>query len=254
MQSLGGIAHLLAVANQLGVSEEDARAAGSDAALQNSLYLVHQAQINAARAAQPKDEEGATDNAPKEFDPDLDPEEYDPAYIKAIKGVAAHAQEKIDALSKTVDELRGATSRSERQMNERVADEFENRFDGFIKEKSELKSILGEGRGVDLDKESQHFKNRIAVLNQMGIMAAGYRAAKKSVPQESTLFEKAVRAEFGGQSDGSSERSKISKTLERRGKLIQQRPAGGKPSSGKTNPEADARAWVGEYLESQGIA
>jgi hypothetical protein len=121
-------------------------------------------------------------------------------------------------------------------------------FDGMVED---LPELFGEGSTLSMDKGKDSFKNRLAVLEEMDALVAGYRSVKRDVPAEKVLFEKAMRSVFGEKMI-STERGKIASSVKKRSSAAITKPTQRKSAAGDT-PEAKAKGVVARMLSAWGI-
>jgi len=135
----------------------------------------NQAQTPEKKDAKDKDDEGIKFEDEEAIDPDI---------LKAIRGIEKQNKD----LRQIVDRLTGS-------IEQRNQDEFEQRFDGMIKDLgTDFEGVFGEGSTKDLNKNSGAFRNRRAMSRRMYAIAKGYTDTGLNIPTEKDLFETALFA------------------------------------------------------------
>lgn len=112
------------------------------------------------------------------------------------------------------------------QARRQIASE-DQQFDGAISTLPEgYKEVLGVGTAAEMDRTTEQFKNRCELYQQMQAIRAGMKAMGQAPPPQKVLFERALRSLFGGQ-ERTIARRQVSESLQRdaAGRFIQ-RPAG----------------------------
>ena len=179
---------------------------------------------------------------PEKVDPDFAdvPEELKPALEQVTKAY----EDRIAALESQLGEYgKYADMQAEKAVK--------NEFDGFVAYLGpEYESLFGTGSSDDLRNGSKELSNRVTVLEEMNALAKGYEAVGREVPDEKSLFSKALSSVFGEEIIELKAAAKESQIAERRSKFV------GRPSQrhGKQkSPEAAAIASVRQYMEEAGI-
>lgn len=220
-------------AANVGLDAEDIERIGSVEALER-MVLILEAR-NEAESKEPAEE-------PEDTKTDFAdvPDELRPALEQITKAY----EERIEALESQLG-----------QYNEYVDGQAEkaakSEFDGFVGELgSDYESLFGTGSTDNLRDGSTELSNRTLLLEEMNAMAAGYEAMGREVPDEKTLFNKALSSVFSEEVMSIKQNSRESQIAERRSKFV------GRPSQrhGKQkSPEAAAIASVRQYMEEAGI-
>lgn len=184
-------------------------------------------------------------------DPQPEPEKKDPDFADvpdelrpALEQVTKAYEDRIAALESQLGEYgKYADMQAEKAVK--------NEFDGFVGDLgSEYESLFGTGSTDNLRTGSKELGNRVSVLDEMNALAKGYEAVGREVPDEKSLFSKALSSVFGEQIIELKAAAKESQIAERRSKFV------GRPSQrhGKQkSPEAAAIASVRQYMEESGI-
>ena len=223
---------LAARAAEVGLDEEDIAKIGNVESLER-MVMILEARKKSQEEPQPE---------PEKVDPDFAdvPEELKPALEQVTKAY----EERIAALESQLGEYgKYADMQAEKAVK--------NEFDGFVADLGpEYESLFGTGSSDDLRNGSKELSNRVTVLEEMNALAKGYEAVGREVPDEKSLFSKALSSVFGEEIIELKAAAKESQIAERRSKFV------GRPSQrhGKQkSPEAAAIASVRQYMEEAGI-
>lgn len=213
----------------VGLSEEDIEELGDVEAIESTIRILE------ARQDEPETEEPLDSVS---FD-DL-PDEMREHFEK----LNSHYQNRIQSLE---DQLGNYNQFVDLQSEKAVKSE----FDGYVSDLGpDFESLLGSGSTDNLDGDSQELERRVSILEEMNILASGYEAADRAVPEDADLFKKAMNSLYGEQIRGLQTSSREERIAQRRGNFVS-RPTQkrGKPMS----PEAAAVANVRKYMEESGI-
>ena len=213
----------------VGLTEEDIEKLGDVAAIESTIRILE------ARQDEPETEEPSDSVS---FD-DL-PDEMREHFEK----LNSHYQNRIQSLE---DQLGNYNQFVDLQSEKAVKSE----FDGYVSDLGpDFESLLGSGSTDNLDGDSQELERRVSILEEMNILASGYEAADRAVPEDADLFKKAMNSLYGEQIRGLQTSSREERIAQRRGNFVS-RPTQkrGKPMS----PEAAAVANVRKYMEESGI-
>jgi hypothetical protein len=223
---------LAARAGAVGLDEEDIAKIGNVENLER-MVMILEARKKSQEEPQPE---------PEKVDPDFAdvPEELKPALEQVTKAY----EDRIAALESQLGEYgKYADMQAEKAVK--------NEFDGFVADLgSEYESLFGTGSSDNLRNGSKELSNRVTVLEEMNALAKGYEAVGREVPDEKSLFSKALSSVFGEEIIELKAAAKESQIAERRSKFV------GRPSQrhGKQkSPEAAAIASVRQYMEEAGI-
>jgi len=208
----------------VGISDSEIEALGSLEALESTVEIM---------------ERRGTASDVERPDSDIDlsdvPEEY--------RGVFEKLQSQVDNLQEKLGQY---NSYVDVQQERAAVDE----FDGFISELGpSVESLFGTGPTDGL-QNSEHQENRIALLEEMNILAQGYEAANREVPDEPTLFKRALNSLYADDLADLKVTSRDSQVAQRRGKHVS-RPT--QRHGRQMSPEAAAMASVRAYMEEAGI-
>lgn len=216
-------------AAEAGLTESDIEDLGTVEALERTVRIL---EGRGATAEGEADTSGIDlENVPDELKPVL--EQMDKQYRDRIEGLEAQLGQYNTFL--------------DNQAEKAVV----NEFDSFVSDLGPgFESLLGTGSTDSLTDDSGALTRRTQVLEEMNILANGYEAAGKAVPDEQTLFTRALNALFAEDVVAARQASTESSVAQRRGKFVS-RPTqkNGKPQS----PEAAARMSVRKYMEEAGI-
>ena len=221
---------LAARAAAVGMDDDDIAKMSTIEALERTVMILEAQQKSADE--EPKQAE--------EFDMDSVPDDLRPVLEQMTKAY----QSRIEALEGQLG-----------QYNEYVSNQAEKavqqEFDGFVAELGpKYESLFGTGTTSSLTGDSSALGNRTKVLEEMNIMAKGYEASNREVPDEKVLFNRAINSLFGDELRNLDTAARESQIAKRRGAFV------GRPSSrhGKqASPEAAAIASVRQYMEEAGI-
>ena len=223
---------LAARAAEVGLDEEDIAKIGNVENLER-MVMILEARKKSQEEPQPE---------PEKVDPDFAdvPEELKPALEQVTKAY----EDRIAALESQLGEYgKYADMQAEKAVK--------NEFDGFVADLGpEYESLFGTGSSDNLRNGSKELSNRVTVLEEMNALAKGYEAVGREVPDEKSLFSKALSSVFGEEIIELKAAAKESQIAERRSKFV------GRPSQrhGKQkSPEAAAIASVRQYMEEAGI-
>tara|TARA_E500000178_G_scaffold354270_1_gene422688 strand:+ start:5599 stop:6510 length:912 start_codon:yes stop_codon:yes gene_type:complete len=212
----------------VGLTDSDIEELGTVESLERTLRILE------GRQNEPEEVEEMSldlDNIPDEMRP-------------VIEQMDAHYRERIEGLEAQLGQY---NTFLDNQSEKEVVSE----FDSFVSDLGPgFESLLGTGSTESLAGDSGEFARRVQVLEEMNILASGYEASNKAVPDEKTLFNRALNSLFAEQVVEAKNASTESTIAQRRGKFVS-RPTQkhGKPQS----PEAAARLSVRKYMEEAGI-
>lgn len=220
-------------AAEVGLDAEDIERLESVEALERMVLILEARNQSESEEPAEEPEDTKTDFA------DV-PDELRPALEQITKAY----EERIEALESQLG-----------QYNEYVDGQaekaFRSEFDGYIGDLgSDYESLFGTGSTDNLRDGSTELSNRVVLIEEMNALAAGYKATNREVPDEQTLFNKAMSSVFGEELMSIKQTSRESQIAERRSKFV------GRPSQrhGKQkSPEAAAIASVRQYMEDAGI-
>lgn len=212
----------------VGLTDSDIEDLGTVESLERTLRILE------GRQNEPEEVEKMSldlDNIPDEMRP-------------VIEQMDAHYRERIEGLEAQLGQY---NTFLDNQAEKEVVSE----FDSFVSDLGPgFESLLGTGSTESLAGDSGEFARRVQVLEEMNILASGYEASGKAVPDEKILFTRALNSLFAEQVAEAKNASTESTIAQRRGKFVS-RPTQkhGKPQS----PEAAARMSVRKYMEEAGI-
>ena len=236
---------LLARAEKAGLTKDELADFGTPDAAQKALSLFEKKSTATGTQTTETGKEAQTGTQTdksgfEKFKVELDPDVYDPEIITTINGINEHYSKQFEAMQGQLVQAQGA-------LNRQQALQFEQQFDGYIDGLGDgYKDVLGEGRGAEMDKTSETFKNRVKLLDEMETIAAGCSRTGKQVPPYNELFDKALASVF---KDKQKEivRKEISSKLGKR--QIIARPS--QRRGGNVDPESAARSYVKQFLEER---
>jgi len=126
--------------------------------------------------------------------PVLDKENFDPEVVDQIEAMKEAMRSQYGSQQKELQEFRDGNSQAQEAINQASLRELEVWFDGQVNELGEnFKDVLGEGKFMQLDRNSTQFAKRNEIADQMSIMHAGYQAQGIQPPAREDLFDTASR-------------------------------------------------------------
>jgi hypothetical protein len=219
---------LVAKAKKLGISDEDISLYEKPQQLQRLCDLI---EPNASKPDTKEAKEEPAKDTPAqdgEFKIELDPDLYDPDLCKAMKSTA----DQINGLKSIVNNVVSMMQRQSEQSLERT-------FEGFIAELGDgFADTLGKGTLDEIGTDSEYFRNRCKIMEEMNAIAAGYSQTGKPVPSPKQLFSRAVNSVFGDTIKKNARREVAGQLQKRSGQIIS-RPTG---RNGKDTQTPDQRA------------
>lgn len=230
---------LVAKAKKLGISDEDISLFEKAEQLERVCSLMEPAdKTKESQPSQQQTPQTARQGGP--FKLELDPDLYDPDLCKAMTATADEINGIKEALGNVVSAL-------QRQSNE----SFERNFEGMIAGLGEeFSDTLGQGSLDDIGTDSDFYKNRCKLIEEMNAIASGYAQTGKAIPSPKQLFQRAVNSVFGD-TIKTNVRKTIASQLDKRSGQIISRPTGRKGKDSQT-PEQRATTAVKEKLREFG--
>lgn len=228
---------LIARAEEAGFNDEQAKAFGTPAMLEQAITAYERGLAALGRKKQEgSDGDGEVKNpasaSDEPFKHGLDPELYDPSVLKALDAMAAHYESKMKGLG---DQLQQILSAQE----DRAQSEFEVRVEGMIDGLGKsFHDLLGKG---SVSAGSEHAKNRLALIDEMTALAAGYKATGKAVPKEAELFSRALRSAFGENLSNLAKTELLNQARNRKGQYTH-RPNRTRSNNGQKDKTPEQRA------------
>lgn len=230
---------LVAKAKKLGIYDEDIAVFSKPEQLERLCGLIEPAAAEAVKP-QEKPAESKPEADEGDFKVELDPAIYEPGIREAMKSTA----DQINGIKKALSDIVGAV----RQQSEAS---FEKNFEAMIAGLGdEFSDTLGKGSLDEIGTDSEFFKNRCKLVDEMNAVAAGYAQTGKTVPSPKQLFQRAVNSVFGDTIKANT-RKEIASQLEKRAGQIISRPTGKKGKDSQT-PEQRATTAVKEKLREFG--
>jgi len=186
----------LAGAVGLGLTLEEARSFGSEAALSQFNARVSQDRNRAIQWQQAQQQAVQQEQQQEPVDPfadlpELDPENYDSEVVEMfdrLTNIVRGQHEEIQG-------FRGQQEQASIQVQEAGRREVESWFDTEVEGLGDsFEAQLGKGAYSSMDKNSQQAINRDAIADHMSIMISGYHHHGMAVPSRSKIFEFAAKA------------------------------------------------------------
>ncbi len=236
---------LVAKAKKLGISDADLALYKTPQQLERLCSLL---EPKAAKepAKEDKQEPRTSADPAGEFKVELDPDLYDPDLCKAIQSTADQINSLKNALGSVMQMVHRQSEHS-----------FERTFEGLVSELGDgFSQTLGKGGLEEIGTDSEFFKNRCKVIEEMNAIATGYDHTGKPVPPVKQLFQRAVNSIFGDTIKKNT-RKEIAGQLQKRAEQIISRPSNrtGKdtlsPSQRATNAVRDKLREFGAYDQNE---
>jgi hypothetical protein len=232
---------LIQKAKKLGISDDDIRLFNSPDQLERLIHLVepnHSIDKEVETKSDTKQEYSADNDG--EFRLDLDPELYDPQMFSALESTA----KEINTLKSTLNNVLGTIQRQNAQS-------FEQEFEGMLAGLGDdFADTLGRGRLADIGTDSDFYKNRCRLIDEMNAIAAGYSQTGKPLPAPKDLFNRAVNGLFGEKIKKNTLKEITDKVAKRSNQIIA-RPTG-KLGKDIQTPEKRAANAVRQKLQEFG--
>jgi hypothetical protein len=207
---------LLARAEEFGISRDDARRLGTADSISRVIDAIERRSAKSAKAETP---------ASSKFNLKIDPDLYDPEFVKALNEMNEHYHAQVEA----------ARSEMRDYLNQQRV---EQHFGKLGDEWSELFS----GPKGDRNKDK--------VKVEMQALEAGYKATGRKVPAESELFNRALRGVFGDHTQSLARKQVDNQIRNRQGQFVSrpsQRNGNGIPS------RAESVARIAAFMQERGI-
>jgi methylphosphotriester-DNA--protein-cysteine methyltransferase len=201
---------LVSRANEYGLTVEEMQALGSNEMLEAHIKLLDKQFLKIGNESINNNKNNSNitndnpsntgvkpvnlDNVNTGFKVNLNPDVYEKDLIDSFEGLNNFYQEKISTIEKTFEEkFKAIEEREQKRELEFLHDSFDemvNSLDDSFKEK------LGKGTRFEIDNNSEAFKNRVKLLENMNALTAGFKAMNKQIPNFETLFKKALNMEY----------------------------------------------------------
>ncbi|MBN1457702.1 MAG: hypothetical protein JW912_07615 [Sedimentisphaerales bacterium] len=223
-------------AKEAGLSEKDIEGFSSDQ-LEKVLSFVKPDTKDKEPETKEKDDDSQVDG---DFKVELDPDLYDPDICKAINSTA----NQINTINAKLNEISTAIVKQSELA-------FEREFEGMITSLGDdFSDTLGEGNIDKIGADSDFFKNRCKVIEEMNAIATGYRQTGKKIPSQKHLFDRAVNSLFGDKIKTNA-RKQVAAQLDKRSSQIISRPTS-KNGKDTLTPEKRATNIVNQKLREFG--
>jgi hypothetical protein len=178
---------LLERAVRAGIPLNRARAFKSADDLETTVSAIETAKPAEKSDVKPA-EKPAEEFKVENFD-DLKDEGFDPRLIERLNKMAATQKSLADENKALREESKAFGEKLGRQGSDRVEQEFNARFD---KLGDDFSKDFGKGEWSKLDQNGVETKQRAAVVAEMAAMVTGYQSMKRAIPDQETLFKRAV--------------------------------------------------------------
>lgn len=189
-------------AKSQGFSDEEISALASSNALIPVLNRIADAvmaeraafeQRNQARPQPP----AQADAAPEKWVPEMDPERFDPDFMKVMESMNDHYASKLNSLNQKLASLEETKARFDEMDRQRETERQTEWFDNGINTLGgEWEQVFGKGTVRDIDRNSEQFRNRVTLIRAHNALSEAYRLQGANIPPEQVLA-RAARAEFG---------------------------------------------------------
>jgi hypothetical protein len=211
-------------AKALGMTDDDLALFGSEAALERVVEMTLDkrtqelqapagADVKKGQEQQPETPEEKIDALKFEWDADV----TDPAVIKAVDQVTKfydqRLQEQGEVMQSIIGQLQAETAR-------RNTEWFDSRVSDLG---ASWKDTLGEGPLSSLVKGSPEHAARMAIVDGISVLEAGYKAQGMQMPPKNELFEQALTTKFKSKI-ASIERKKVHDAASKRRRSTTHRP------------------------------
>lgn len=259
----GGIDEsLLAQAEALGISREEAQAFGDPGRLASAVRVLdrqmavlgrprtpEQPAPAASQGVQPKPSTPPAGDSPAEFKLELNKEIVAPEVAQAFEALHAHYEGRIKALE---ERFQGAEQERARREAESNTAELERELTALGEDwhdtfgKDPLSKLLAQP-GAD---KTPAFQNLNKALEEMDALARGYAASGRPVPPTGVLLRKALGLAFGDKTQELARRV-VSRQLDGRKRLALARPDSHKAA--QKSPVQEARDAVNAIIKERGL-
>jgi hypothetical protein len=247
---------LLIRAGELGFTAGEVSRFGSPEALQTALDASERAILQMLGSKkEPEPEQAAETVETFEFNREKLLEKFDEEYVDFLESNERRHFESRQALRKELadlhtqlGELKQHTESSQREIQERQAEEQQSRFDAFIDGLGEeYRDLLGSGPSKKMPPTSAEFRNRVEVWERMQALRA-WHMQRGHAPEADKLYREALHAAFGDQFQTIA-RKQIETTSATRRKSAIARPAG---REGTVDPTTKAAQRIEKFWAEHG--
>lgn len=194
---------LLQRAYEAGIDAVEAKDYGTPKTLEKAIGHIERQAQNWARQQQyvPPQQPYHPPQQPAQQPPELpalDASEFDERLVGAITARDKHYQAQIAQQQQQLQQMHAFLQQQQAQVAEQQATQTRREIDSlFAGVGEEMKQVFGSGGRYQLSERSPEFTARMAVLDEMDVMDAGYRATGRTPPPRDVLFERAVRTIHG---------------------------------------------------------
>ena len=245
-------------AKKLGFTEAEVKSFGTPERFVGRLNAI----VEKYKASQkPKEPEKPTDGKipetkEKSVDDDfnLDSDDYDPEFKKMGSVVKSQRSQIV--------ELTNRLKAIEERSNQEFSTLSEERKSQFLKwYDSEMDSLGKENPDIFGDTSTGHINpnthkvNRDAIMEDMVVLASGYRSLGKAIPSHAELLKKAIQARFGDQltkKEKTKALEEIRSEVDANKKKAIHRP-NGNHNNKSTDPDKEAKEYVKSQLKEFGV-
>ena len=183
-----------------GFTREQAEAMDKAGLLESVLGQLDTNLVNLGRRETPPEGDGGSEEnptkeapnpeVPGEFKLELDPEEFEPAFIEKMGGL-------VDHFTGRISQLEGHLAKVHESLQQREWDSYIEGFDNWVNSlPAEYDSVFGKGTAAELGDSGQMAKRR-ELLETVNALGDAFTKAGRPPLSESALREKALRVVAG---------------------------------------------------------
>lgn len=182
-------AEILAMAADAGIDESTARSFSTVGDLERALLALSSREQPSGPKAEPaKEEVKKPEPIHIQAGDDLD-EGLVKQFNEALDKISGRYDEQTAALQQTITDLTG-------RMDASQTAQFVTQFDAMLGKHGEAYATeLGEGSTLDLSGTPR--ANREKILDEMGVLVAGYQLRNRQIPSDDQLIQRALKGVFG---------------------------------------------------------
>lgn len=213
---------LIALAEDLGLADM-VSLFDSDEKLAKAMLLMQRSGRKTEKDGTGEEE---SEEDPATFDLDLSDEEYDPALVKAIKGMNAHYAEREKATRKELADLKKQLAQRGQADAQAESARIIERFDEAVgKLGSEYEDVLGKGSRDEIMRANpKAYETRLDILEQMDAIAeTRVRSGRKPLSFE-TLFSRSANAVLAGHNRTIADSTKDKERTKRKDQEVERVP------------------------------
>lgn len=242
---------LVAIATDYGMTEKEARSFDSARDLEKHLLIISEREEKSTEKTDGKEKKEAE---PEKFKIELGEGEFDEDMVKSVNEALAKVVDRYEGnaekLQQEVDVLKGTLQKNQAAL-------FITNFDKHIDSHSKAyEKELGSGPTSELEEGSPELKNRVAVIEEMDTLVAGYTLRNRTIPSDEELVRRAQNNLFGDRA-AKTARKELSDKLSKRSRSSVARPNSPTkkkaPTGDKQQTTKDAVEAVGALMKEKGL-